>query len=115
MNQFRKDFITRLLKVCEKVESLALKGIMQGLYQPTDFYPYITNLKHELMCIKTDDGIKSYYGNWGVQEINILIKQVCGKVCACDNGSLPITLNKCHSCPIFCYRNSYGSDEEVLF
>lgn len=114
MNQFHNDYITSILRVCEKVESLADIGIKRGLYQPTNFFPYLTNLRYEILCIKTDDGFKSYYGNWGVHEINILIKQVCGKVCVC-NDSFTITVNECHSCPIFCYRETYRSDEEVLF
>lgn len=112
MNQFRKHYKSSLLRVCEKVESLADKGIKQGLYQSFDFYPYLTNLKHEIMSIQTDEGFKSYYGNWGTQEINILIKQVCGKVCVCCNEAYPITVNEFHNCPIFSYRKTYDSEEE---
>ncbi|MDP4159759.1 MAG: hypothetical protein Q8911_08360, partial [Bacillota bacterium] len=81
MNQFHRDYKTSLLRVCEKIETLAEKGIQLGIYQSTDFFPYLPNFRHEIMSIKTDDGFKSYYGNWGAQEINTLIKQVCGVVC----------------------------------
>ncbi len=111
MNQFHKDYKTSILRVCETVESLAEKGIERGIYQPIDFFPYLPNFRGEIMNITTDEGFKTYYGNWGAQEIKTLIKQVCGVVCFSNNVGFP-TVNDCHSCPIFCYHETYGTDEE---
>lgn len=113
MNQFHKDYKISILRVCEKVEELARRAIQLGIYQETDFFPYLTNLRREIMNITTDDGFQSYYGNWGAREIDTLIKQVCGSVCVCQNNSTcHIAVNECNNCPIFCYRETYGSDEE---
>jgi len=114
MNQFHRNYKDSILRVCEKVEALAEIGIQQGISQRSDFFPYLPNFRLEIMNIKTDEGFKSYYGNWGAQELKTLIHQVCGKVCvcACNNGVFPVTVHDCASCPIACYRENYGSDEE---
>ncbi|MDR3539613.1 MAG: hypothetical protein P4L69_01390 [Desulfosporosinus sp.] len=118
MNQFHKDYKTSILRVCEKVETLAEMGIQHGMCQSVDFFPYIPNLRHEIMGITTDEGFKSYYGNWGVQELDTLIRQVCGKLCVRDCNTVytvenfPIKVHECDNCPISCYLETYGFDED---
>ena len=118
MNQFHKDYKISILRVCEKVEALAEMGIQNGIFQPSDFFPYLPNLRREIMDIKTDEGFRTYYGNWGAQELKTLIQQVCGKVCVwgCNIGSsndtFPLAVHDCSDCPIACYRETYGTDEE---
>ncbi|HEY8910873.1 MAG TPA: hypothetical protein VIM51_11425 [Desulfosporosinus sp.] len=115
MNRFHKDFKISILRVCEKVETLAKMGIRNNLAKPSDFFPYIQNFRDEIMGITTDEGFKSYYGNWGVKELDSLIKQVCGKicVCGCKFGTSTVMEHECDMCPISCYRETYGSNEDI--
>ncbi|SPF56500.1 hypothetical protein SBF1_920004 [Candidatus Desulfosporosinus infrequens] len=117
MNQFYKDFKISILRVCEKIESLAEIGIQNDIAKSSDFFPYIPNFRHEIIGITTDEGFKSYYGNWGVKELDSLIKQVCGKicVCGCEYGAFPVAEHECDMCPISCYRETYGLDEDVFY
>lgn len=121
MNQYHKDYRTSILRVCEKLETIARIGIQQGLLsRPSDFFHYLPNFRSEIRRIKTNEGFQSNYARWGARELNTLTKQVCGKVCSrrsdigCNTDHIPIIVQECTNCPIFCYRETFGSGEDRL-